>query len=389
MNTASSITNYLWIIVQVLLSIGIWLPIILKLIGYFKNKPADKKHTVKEYDYGIIVTAYQQTKLLPGVVDSILKLNYSNYLVYIVCDDCDISALNFADKRVVILKPEVTLGNNILSHQYAITRFKRQHNIITIIDSDNLLHAEYINEMNLFFKRGYKAVQGVRKARNLDTIYARLDEASDIYYRYVDRKLSFEGGSSATLAGSGMAFDADTYKDAIKNIQISGAGFDKLLQYYLVKNKEVLAFSEKAVVLDGKTSKSGQLVKQRARWINAWGKHWALGWDLLVTGTRSFSWNQVAFSNALLRPPLFLLLSGAVVCIAIDLAYQQFMVYYWLITLFVFLFTFLTALQYFGAEKKIYRSLAQAPRFIFFQMLALFKAREANQLSVATKHELK
>jgi hypothetical protein len=47
---------------------------------------------------------------------------------------------------------------------------------------------------------GFAAVQGERKAKNLDTTYACLDAARDIYYHFYDGKLLFHIGSSATLA---------------------------------------------------------------------------------------------------------------------------------------------------------------------------------------------
>src|SRR5690606_37180046 len=108
--------------------------------------------------------------------------------------------------KVVLLRPPKTLASNIKSHFYAIARFKRPHELLTIIDSDNLVDSEYLNELNVFFASGYNAVQGVRTAKNLNTTFACLDEAGDIYYRLIDRNLLFQAGSSSALSGSGMAF---------------------------------------------------------------------------------------------------------------------------------------------------------------------------------------
>src|SRR6188768_315228 len=126
-------------------------------------------------DYAVIVTAYEQTDNLPAVVNSLLQMNYSNFLVYVVADKCDISNFYFTDERVILLKPEETLGSNTRSHFYAITRFKKEHDYLTIIDSDNLVDKDYLLKLNTFFNRGFSAVQGIRKAKNLDTTYACLD----------------------------------------------------------------------------------------------------------------------------------------------------------------------------------------------------------------------
>src|SRR5690606_39390030 len=131
------------------------------------------------------------------------------------------------------------------------------------------------------FAQGYEAVQGFRAAKNLDTDYARLDAARDLFYHFYDGKLLFEVGSSATLAGSGMAFDTSLYVSCISDMDIQGAGFDKLLQARIVASGRRIGFTEHALVFDQKTANHHQLVGQRARWINTWIKYHVLGFGLV------------------------------------------------------------------------------------------------------------
>lgn len=380
--------HIVWIIFQVLLTTGFWLPAVLWVVKAIRRKESINNKNNEAIDFAIIVTAYQQTDFLPDVVASIKSNNYNNYHVYIVADNCDISTLPDFGNAVTVFRPETVLAGNIKSHIYALERLVRKHNAVTIIDSDNLLHPDYLKQQALYLENGFVAVQGVRAARNLNTVYACLDEASDIYYRYVDRLLSFGAGSSSTLAGSGMAFEINAYRKAIDAIELNGAGFDKMLQYQLVQSGNRLAFNENAIVFDGKTTKSDQLVKQRARWISAWAKAWLNGWNVLASGIVSFNWNKIVFSNALLRPPLFMLGLLSVICIIIDLFFMPAMLWFWLGMIFVFFIAFFAALEYFKAERKIYKALLTAPKFVFLQILALLKAGRANKISVATKHEI-
>src|SRR5438874_2649316 len=190
----------IWIVFQVIIGYNLFLPFVFYLC-YSLTKPKQALLPLTtidaEADYAIIVTAYEQVTAIPDVVASILKLNYTNYLIYIVADKCDISTLHFTDERVIILRPEETLSSNTRSHFYAINRFKRPHERLTIIDSDNLVDPEYLNQLNIYFNQGYAAVQGIREAKNLNTTYACLDAARDIYYHYYDGKLLFNLGSSA------------------------------------------------------------------------------------------------------------------------------------------------------------------------------------------------
>src|SRR5690606_25236094 len=180
-----------------------------------------------------------------------------------------------------VLCPEQVLASNTKSHFYAINRFSRNHDVLTIIDSDNLVHPDYLNELNIYFNKGYDAIQGVRAPKNLNTTLACLDAARDLYYNYYDGHLLFELGSSATLAGSGMAFRTGLYRECLENLEIQGAGFDKVLQAEIVKRGYVIAHASTAIVYDEKTSQSQQLINQRSRWINTWLKYFKLGVGLL------------------------------------------------------------------------------------------------------------
>ena len=224
------IIELLWIFFQIAVGYNLVLPFLL-LVAYaiFSGRKKQQAPSKEEADYAIIVTAYEQTTLIPSVVNSLLQLKYSNYLIYIVADKCDVSELKFEDERVIVLRPEEVLSSNTRSHFYAIQRFKRPHERLTIIDSDNLVDPNYLNALNEYFDLGFSAVQGVRDAKNLDTLYAALDGARDIYYHFYDGKVLFNVGSSATLAGSGMAFTTKLYNDCLAHQDITGAGFDKIL----------------------------------------------------------------------------------------------------------------------------------------------------------------
>lgn len=377
--------SYIWIVVQVLIGYNLVLPFLLYLIFTVKKKkPLAQADLFNNHDadYGIIVTAYEQVTAIPDVVKSLLKLNYTNYLIYIVADKCDVSGLQFNDERVIILRPEETLASNTRSHFYAINRFSRPHNRITIIDSDNLTDPEYLNQLDVYFAAGFEAVQGVRDAKNLNTTYARLDAARDIYYHFYDGKILFGVGSSATLAGSGMAFTTQLYRDCLEHLDVTGAGFDKVLQHAILKRNKRIAFAQHAVVYDEKTTQSDQLVKQRSRWINTWFKYFALGFDLVFRG----SWNQFVFGLILLRPPLFIFLILSAFFMLANIFISATAVIIWLVAFIIFVFGFYLALAKSETDKRIYQSLVNIPKFIFYQVLSLLKVRKANKHSVATTH---
>ncbi len=383
----TSLANIVWIIFQLLIGYNLVFPFFLYLIYLLKKENSISKNiSSDEADYAIIVTAYEQTHTLPPVIDSLLKLDYKNYLIYIVADKCDVSNLKFDDEKVIVLRPENTLGSNTRSHFYAIHRFKRNHDRLTIIDSDNLVEPSYLKKLNPYFDAGFEAVQGERKAKNLDTTVACVDAARDVYYHYFDGQILFAVGSSATLAGSGMAFTVDLYRKCLEHLDITGAGFDKVLQKEILSRKYRIAFTKDAIVYDEKTSRSDQLVKQRARWINTWFRYFKFGFVLVAKGIFNFNWNQFVFGFILLRPPLFIFLILSFLLMCANIFIDPIIALTWLIGFILFTAGFFIALLNSDTDKRIYQSLGGIPKFIFYQILSLMKVRNANKHSVATQH---
>jgi cellulose synthase/poly-beta-1,6-N-acetylglucosamine synthase-like glycosyltransferase len=382
----TSVVYGLWVLLSVLVGYNLVLPLLLFLVYKLRPRRKHNNNFNSEPDYAVVVTAYEQTDTLKAAVASLLRLNYSNYLIYVVADKCDISNLHFPDDRVILLRPPEPLQSNTRSHQYAIERFRREHTYVTIIDSDNLVHPEYLNELNRLFSQGYNAVQGVRKAKNLDTVYACLDAVQDIYYHFYDREILFAVGSSATLAGSGMAFTTELYRTFLKQFDINGAGFDKVLQIEILLRKERIAFAKNAIVYDEKTSRSDQLVKQRARWFNTWFKYARYGFRLLFKGLASLDWNQFLFALLFLRPPLFLVMLCSFVLAIGSFFISATLAWCWVIAFFCFFTALFISLVHSKAERKIYMALAGIPLFMYHQMVSLLRVRKANTISVATQH---
>lgn len=379
--------NTIWIIFQVIIGFNLVLPcLLIAASSLTRRNGVMRVINERSPDYAIIVTAFEQTSMLESVVQSILRLNYKHYHIYVVADNCDISKLYFTDQKVSVLRPPKVLASNVRSHFYAIDHFIRPHDVLTIVDSDNLVHTEYLNELNKYFSRGFVAIQGKREPKNLDTNLACLDAARDKYYDYFDGKLLFHLGSSATLAGSGMAFTTAIYTTSLGNEKIEGAGFDKVLQAKLLKLDVRIAHAPNAIVFDQKSSQTAQLVSQRSRWINSWFKYVKYGVELLFLGMFKLSWNQFLFGIVLSRPPLFMFLLTGLVCLAVNLFLSPRAAIIWAILYGSFLVSFLIALKAQHAKPEIYRALISVPKFIALQLWSLVHVRRASQRSIATKH---
>lgn len=382
-----SILNTFWITFQVAVAVMLLFPV----CSYFiflskKNTLPFLKEPGQQNYYGIIVTAYKNSSNLNHVIGSLLKMKHSNFIIYVVADNCPDYEDHFKDKRVVIIKPSVTLGNQLKSHFLAIQQFSRPHHLLTIIDSDNIVHPGYLAALDPFFNAGYEAVQGIRTAKNLDTHYACIDAMNEIYYLFYDRKILYNIGSSCMLSGSGMSFTVSLYKECLEKLNNTGAGFDKVLQYQIMKRGYRIAFAENAIVYDEKTAHSDQLVKQRARWNNTWFRYFKFGFSLMRLGIKKTNINLFLFGFILTRPPLFLLLFLCGIILIINIFISTTAAICWLVFIGIFISGLFIALLNSKTDKRIYQSLIHIPKFMFLQFLSLFKVKKANEFSVATEH---
>lgn len=385
----NEVLHIVWMIFQVIIALILLFPVISYCWWLLvpKNKKI-KSQPILAPDYGIIVTAYKYVGNLANVIHSLLKQDYPHFIIYVVADNCGDEEIFPPHEKVVILKPQPVLGNQLKSHFLAINSFKRPHHIVTIIDSDNLVHPAYLSGLNKWFNRGYKAVQGIRVAKNTNTEYASLDAVNELYYLFYDRKILFGIGSSCMLSGSGMAFTTALYKECLESSTSSGAGFDKILQKEILIKKHRIAFAEDAIVYDEKTSSAGQLVKQRARWINTWFRYSKFGFQLMAKGLLNFNLNQWLFGFVLIRPPLFMLLILCLLLTVVNFFINPYYALAWAVCLLTFTLGFFIALYQSGASKKLYRALWHIPKFMFLQVVSLFKAKKANELSVSTEHKV-
>src|SRR5690606_7492255 len=209
----------------------------------------------------------------------------------------------------------------------------------------------------------------------------------DRYYSFYDGEVLFMLGSSATLAGSGMAFNVQLYVECLQHANISGAGFDKLLQAEIVKRGHRIAYAPLAIVYDEKTSSTKQLVNQRSRWINSWFKYVGHGKNLILLGLKNRNFNQLLFGVVILRPPIFITILSSFSFFFVSAISNPIYFLVWSASMSLFVISFAIPLKNErGSRKKYFIALLSIPKFIFYQVVALIHSKNANRRSVATKH---
>jgi cellulose synthase/poly-beta-1,6-N-acetylglucosamine synthase-like glycosyltransferase len=358
------------------------------LVGYATGKrrllpPAQPDGRPRHY--AAIVTAHQITRFVPPLVDSLRKQTHPHVYICVVADDCQPEpALDFGAANVQVLYPQPPLHSKVQSIAYALAHLPAQPDAVTVFDADNLVHPGYFAEVDRFFQGSFLAVMGHVKAKKPHSDYAQLDSAGEILNSFLFRKASMALGVTANVDGKGLTVDYQVYK-SIEYQHLLG-GFDKKVQADLALKVPQVAYADHAYVYDEKIPDAGALRKQRTRWMNTYFKYFATNWQVFAQGMKQLSLGRMYVGLNLLRPPIFLLL-GSVLGFALLFGWLHWgLATAWgalLLGFFVGMAAILTAQ---GASLAVWKALWKVPHFIWQQILALLKMKQANTSFLKTEH---
>lgn len=354
-----------------------------KLLGGRSGREATKSK--KEFDFALIVTAYKDVDLIPPLVDSVNKNEYSNYTLYVVADRCDTSRLDLKKaSKVRLIEPEKPLDSKIASIRLAIDRFERAHDVMVILDNDNLVSNNYLAALNEKFCQGYRAVQTNLRPKNTDSVYARLDAVSNLFMNFTDRHFMSEFGLSSFIYGLGIAIEMKLYNE-LNYGQIVG-GFDKKLQVYLA-DSTIIGYEPQAKVFDEKVGEGEVIRNQRTRWLNSYFNFAGLGFYLMGRSLSTFSLRKFYFALNVLRLPWVVLGLAILFLALIDLFVSPGFLYLLLGGSLALVASIPLALKIEKAPSNVLTVLPQIPKFIFWQLLSLLQLRKAKKEFLHTRHD--
>jgi cellulose synthase/poly-beta-1,6-N-acetylglucosamine synthase-like glycosyltransferase len=370
---------------QVVAAIYLLKPLVVLLTYLFRS---DRLSTPpaqgKDHDFAAIITAHGDARFIPPLVDSLLKQTHQRHMVYVVADDCDVSNLHFDSAQVVVLQPTPPLHSKVRSIRHALDRLVREPDAVVVFDADNLVHPQYLAEVNQLFNAGYRAVMGHIKAKKPQGSYAQLDSAGEIYANFMYRKASMALGCSSNIDGKGLAVDYQIYKTI--DYQHLLGGFDKKLQADLALKVSQIAYADTAYVYDEKIPDAGALRKQRTRWINAYFKYFWLNVRVLALGLVTLNLRLAYFGLNLLQPPLFLVVGAGIGWGLLSLVWGWPPLFAWGIALSFFLLSIPAVLWLEGAGTAVWRAAFKVPSFMWQQLLAMLKMQKANHSFMETEH---
>ncbi len=351
----------------------------------------------KEFDYGCIITAYRNAEITKPLVHSLVNQKYSNFHIYLVADNCDVSDYNIQGEKFTLLRPEPALNLKAKSIIHGMENYVRKHDYTVIFDGDNLAHPDFLKTINKYANGGYRSIQGQRTAKNVDSNYAAMDALGEFYKNYIERYVTYLIGSSSVISGSGMAVETELYTAYLNSPEIQEGQKlwkkmlqeDKILQNFLLKQNEKIVYAWDAICYDEKVTSGDGVETQRSRWLFSYFQNLPNTLGILRRSITNFSWNQLIFGIATITPPLFILVGVAGLLAILGLFIKPVMGISLFIGLAIFSLNVLWTIKLSDAPKEVWNAIWKLPSFILKQFTALLKMGNPNKNFKHTEHTKK
>jgi cellulose synthase/poly-beta-1,6-N-acetylglucosamine synthase-like glycosyltransferase len=218
----------------------------------------------------VLIPAYKKDDVILQTVNSVLGQTYPQRLfdIVVISDhESEMTNMRLAQLPITLLTPDFDHSTKAKSLQYAVLNLPQYkiYDAVIVLDAGNLIEPEFIEQMNDAYEMaGTKVIQAHRMSKNRDTSAARLDSIFEEINNSIFRRGHIALGLSASINGSGMAYDYEWFKTHIMKVRT--AGEDKELEAMMVHEGIFVDYFDIIHVYDEKTRDARDFNTQRGRW---------------------------------------------------------------------------------------------------------------------------
>ncbi len=242
-------------------------------VRLFKKMPVYSAKSM--HKYAVLVAARNEGQVIGELLRSIRSQNYPAGLIHIfvVADNCtdDTAAAARSYGAIVFERHDTRRVGKGYALDHAFQQIKRLYGLHSfdgymVFDADNVLDENYVREMNNVFDAGYRAVTSYRNSKNFG--YNWISAGYALWFLRESKYLNGARmicNTSCAISGTGFLVSSDIvaeddgwhYHLLTEDIQFT---IDK------VTSKEVIGYSEKAVLYDEQPVDFKTSWHQRMRW---------------------------------------------------------------------------------------------------------------------------
>lgn len=339
----------------------------------------------------VIIPAYKEDRVIVKTAESVLKQSYpvGKFQVVVVADSLQRSTLyKLNNLPLNVLEVQFENSTKAKALNAAMDHLSDNFDMIVVLDSDNIIHSDFLSKIGESFNQGHRAIQGHRTAKNFNTAYSLLDAISEEINNHIFCKGQQYLGMSSRLTGSGMGFEYKLFKQLMSEINAVG-GFDKELELKLIASGAKIHYVPSAIVYDEKVSKSEVMVKQRSRWISSqfhyMKKYMPSGIARLVKNQDFDYFNK---SIQLIIPPRMFMVLIVFLGLGLSLVSKESnMLYAWVILSVTYIMAFVISFPKKFIGMQLFQLIVVIPN-AFFQLVSSIPSMfHANKKFIHTPHE--
>ncbi len=235
----------------------------------FKRRELKRDNFI-ENKFAIIIPARNEELVIGNLIQSLRQQNYSkeDYDIFVLPNNCNDNteeiAENFGVEIINCKNQLINSKGDVLRYAFKFLKDK-DYNAYIVFDADNIVHPNFVREMNKYLCLGYRVVQGYRDSKNpSDTWISSSHSLHYIIQNFFMNKARMNINKSCFINGTGFMISKELINDL--GYDSSTITEDIELTVKCGFNNEKIAFAEKAITYDEQPTDFVVSWKQRKRW---------------------------------------------------------------------------------------------------------------------------
>ncbi len=236
-----------------------------------------------QHKYAYLICAHDEEKVVGNLIDSILAQEYPKELmkVFVCADNCTDKTAQIAKERgAVVFERFSDKRGKSYAMDYMIKRILSEYaeenfEAAFVFDADNLVTANYTEEMNKLYDAGFKAATSFRASKNVSQNWVTAG-SSYMFYREcaIVHHSRSKLGIGTYISGTGYYISMDILA-AMGGWNCHTMTEDIEFSVDCALKKIKIGFNENAIFYDEQPQKLRDSCRQRLRWCR--GTHECFG----------------------------------------------------------------------------------------------------------------
>ncbi|APF28148.1 glycosyltransferase family 2 protein [Clostridium botulinum] len=245
--------------------------LIISLFGIYRKK--NNKNIGDKTKFALIVAAHNEELVIGNIIESLKMMDYDKklYDIFVIADNCTDKTADIAKKKGAIVRERFDKKRRGKGYALEwmfniIFKMEKKYDAIAVFDADNLVHKNFLKEMNKKMCKGYKVVQGYLDSKNPEDTW--ITGSYSIAFWSCNRMFQlarYNLGLSSQLGGTGFCIDTDI----LKELGWGATCLTEDLEFSckIILNGYKVGWAHEAIIYDEKPLTLAQSWRQRKRWM--------------------------------------------------------------------------------------------------------------------------